>query len=102
MSKKGTTIKPLGDKVLIQHSSKSTEKKTESVIIIPETVSPDSRGGKRGTVIAVGEGIYRDGKLVPLSVKAGQTVLFTWGDDVIIDGEEYHLVSEGNILGIVN
>jgi len=98
---KETKITPLGDRVLIQHSSKNTEKKTQSGIIIPETVK-DDKGAKQGKVIAVGEGKYIDGKLVPLSVKKGQTVLFSWGDDIIIDGEEYHLVNESNILGIVN
>ena len=102
MSKNKTTITPLGDKVLVQYSSKKMEKKTESGIIIPQTANSEERGAKRGKVIAVGEGKYVDGTLVPLSVRVGQNILFTWGDDIIIDGEEYYLVSEGNILGIVN
>ncbi|PIP87078.1 co-chaperone GroES [Candidatus Campbellbacteria bacterium CG22_combo_CG10-13_8_21_14_all_36_13] len=101
MATKNTKITPLGDRVLIQNSLKTSEKKTKSGIIIPETVKED-RGAKEGKVIAVGEGKYIDGKLVPLSVKVGQSVLFSWGDDIVIDGEEYHLVSEGNILGVVN
>lgn len=101
MAQKEAKITPLGDRVLIEYSSKQTEKKTESGIIIPETVK-DDKGTKKGKVVAVGEGKYIDGKLVPLSVKKGDRVLFSWGEDVIIDGEEYYLVSESNILGIVN
>jgi len=102
MAKKDVLITPLGDKVLIKKEAPQSEKKTESGIIIPQTVNNDDRGAKRGVVVAVGEGKYIDGTLVALSVKPGQKVLFTWGDDVVINGDEYHLVSEGNILGIVN
>jgi chaperonin GroES len=93
-------IMPLGDRVLIKEI-KSKEQVTEGGIIIPENVA-DDRGAKKGEVVAVGEGrIDNNGKLVPMRVKAGDTVLFQWGDQLKIEGEEYHMVSEGNLLGII-
>ncbi|TSC68347.1 MAG: chaperonin GroES [Parcubacteria group bacterium Gr01-1014_72] len=91
-------IVPLSDRVLIREIEKSEE--SRSGIIIPETVS-DDRGAKRGTVIAVGEGKYEDGKLVPIRVKVGQTVLFQWGEKIKIDDVEYSLVRESEIAAVI-
>lgn len=92
-------VRPLGDRVLVKETKKEGGK-TESGIIIPETVSED-RGAKKGDVIAVGPGRYDDGKLVPMHVKAGDKVLFQWGDKLTIDGEEYEMVNESAILAII-
>ncbi len=92
-------ILPLGDRVLVKLLPR--EERTASGIIIPETVSGDRSDNRRGTVIAVGEGKYDDGKLVPMSVKEGDEVLFQWGDKVEIEGEEYHIVSESSILAVI-
>lgn len=101
-SKKGAKVSPLGDRVLIKElDAKDTERKTASGIIIPETVS-DDKGAKQGTVVAVGAGRYDDGELIPMTVKVGDKVIYQWGDLIKIDGEEYSVVSESNILGIVN
>lgn len=93
-------IKPLGDRVLIKEDTNSKEKKTASGIIIPITVNED-KGSKKGKVIAIGEGKYENGKLIPISVKGGDEVLFQWGDKVIIEGEEYYLVKESELLAII-
>lgn len=93
-------IKPIGDKVLIQIPKR--EEKTPSGIIIPDSVSEEQKDNKRGKVIAVGEGKYENGALVPMSVKEGDEVLFPWGDKVEIDEEEYYIVNESNILAIIN
>ena len=93
-------IKPLADRVLIKEDTSSKEKKTASGIIIPLTVDED-KGGKRGEVVAVGNGQYDDGKLIPLSVKVGETVLFQWGDKIKIDDQEYYIVKESEILAVI-
>ena len=93
-------VKPLGDRILIKELDKDTGGETKSGIIIPDTVNED-KGSKKGKVIAVGEGKYDDGKLVPMNVKVGDTVLFQWGDMLKIDGEEYYMVSESNVLAVV-
>lgn len=94
------SIAPLGDRVLIKENTTSKENKTASGIIIPITVS-DDKGSKNGEIIAVGPGRYDDGVLVPMSVKAGDTVLFQWGDKVVIDNVEYYIVKESEILAII-
>ncbi|TAL49181.1 co-chaperone GroES [Patescibacteria group bacterium] len=91
---------PLWDRVLIKEEETAAEGKRESGIYIPETVKED-RGTKQGRVIAVGEGKYENGKLVPLKVKVSQTVLFQWGDKVTFRGEEYYIVRESEILAII-
>jgi|SRR3989344_651208 len=94
-------VKPLGDRVLISEiEEKDGERMSKGGIIIPETVSED-KGAKKGKVVAVGEGRYEDGKRIPVSVSVGDTVLFQWGDQVKISGEEYHIVSESNIIAVV-
>ncbi|HEY4502217.1 MAG TPA: co-chaperone GroES [Candidatus Paceibacterota bacterium] len=91
-------IIPLGDKVLV--TLKAREEQTASGIIIPDTVG-DRTETKRGKVVAVGEGKYDDGALVPMRVRVGDEILFQWGDSVEVDGVEYHIISESNILGII-
>lgn len=101
MAKK-LSLTPLGDRIVIQPASKEGEKKLPSGIIIPETV--DKEKPAQGTVIAVGPGKYEEGKRLPLQVKVGDTVLFSrYGyDEVKIEGEEYYILSESSVLGIVN
>lgn len=105
MSKKGTRYsntfgaKPLGDRVFIKEIDEKT-KKTSTGIYIPETVKED-RGAKKGVVVAVGDGRYDDGVQIPVAVKKGDTVLFQWGDQVTIDGEEVYIVRESEIIAII-
>ena len=95
-------IAPLGDRVVVRPSEKEGEKKLASGIIIPETV--DKEKPVKGEVIAVGPGKSEEGKRVPMQVKAGDVVLFSrYGyDEVKVDGQEYYILSESSILGIVN
>lgn len=95
-----SNIQPLGDRILIRENNDSKEKKTASGIIIPITVN-DDKGSKTGEVVAVGVGRYEEGKLIPVSVKVGDEVLFQWGDKVKIDGEEYYIVKESELLAII-
>jgi len=95
-------VQPLGDRVLVRELNEAeTEKTTASGIIIPVTVNED-KGAKRGEVVAVGRGRFDDGVLVPLEVTKGDQVLFNWGDKIKVDGTEYYLVRESELVAILN
>lgn len=101
-SAKKSKFTPLADRVLVRPFSPE-EKKSPSGIIIPDTITKEKP--EQGTVVAVGKGgVDHSGKLIPLTVKIGDTVLFSkYGyDEVKIDGEEYFLLKEDSILGIIN
>lgn len=94
-------ITPLGDRVVVKPEGKE-EKKLPSGIIIPETAAKEKP--MQGNVVAVGPGKMDDGTMVPLQVKVGDTVLFSkYGyDEIKLEGEEYYILSESSILGIIN
>ncbi len=96
------SLSPLGDRIVVKPAEKEGEKRLASGIIIPETV--DKEKPAQGEVVAVGPGKFEDGKRVPMQVKIGDTVLFSkYGyDEVKIEGQEYYILSESNILGVVN
>lgn len=89
-------IRPLADNVLLKPTPQ--EEKTASGIILPDNAKEKS---KRGSVEAVGQGKYEDGKLIPMNVAVGDEVLYSWGDEIKIDGIEYVLVSESNIQAVI-
>ena len=93
-------FKPLNNYVLIQRIEE--ENKTAGGIIIPDTAREKP---SRGRVVAVGDGAFEGSARVPMTVKAGDTVLFAkWAasaNDVKIDGADYVLVKESDILGIL-
>ena len=96
-------ITPLSDRVLVKPlSAGDAEVRRPSGIIIPETI--DKERPQEGTVIAVGKGKYDDGKLNPVSVKAGDRVMFSkyGGDEVKIDGVDYIILREDQILAVLN
>lgn len=98
---KAITIRPLADRVLVKPEMEA-EEKTASGIYIPDTARKEKP--ERGAVVAVGEGKRDDsGKVVPLRVKVGDTVVFSkYGfDEIKIDDTEYYIVTESNILAIV-
>ena len=101
--KNAPKIKPLGDRVLIKPlSAEEKSGKSKGGIIIPDTV--DKERPEQGVVIAVGDGrMTDDGKLIPLKVKKGQKIIFSkYGpDEIKIDDEDYLIVSESNILAIL-
>ncbi|MCK5060152.1 MAG: co-chaperone GroES [Candidatus Pacebacteria bacterium] len=98
---KESKIKPLGDRVLIKPISPDEFKKNTAGIIIPETV--DKEKPEQGRVVAVGEGHFDNGTLVPVRVKKGQKVVFSkYGyDEIKIEGEEFYILEEKNILAII-
>ena len=93
------TFRPLHDRVVVKRLE--GEEKTKGGIIIPDTVKEKPQEGK---IIAVGPG-GRDetGKLIPLDVKAGDSILFgKWsGTEVKIDGDDLLIMKESDILGVV-
>ena len=92
-------FRPLHDRVLVRRSEE--DERTAGGIIIPDTVKEKPMEGK---VVAVGPGARdENGKLVPLSVKVGDRVLFgKWsGTEVKIDGEDLSIMKESDIFGIV-
>ena len=94
------TIKPLGDRVLIEPITEA--EKTKAGIYLPDTASKERP--EQGKVIAVGEGRLLDsGKVVPPKVKKGQKVLFTkYGpNEIKVDGKEYLIAKEEDILAII-
>jgi chaperonin GroES len=93
------SIQPLADRVVVKPSAR--EEVSASGIIIPDSASREKP--EQGTVVAVGSGKYEDGDLLPMTVKVGDTVLFSkYGyDQVKIDGEEYYILSESSVLAIV-
>jgi chaperonin GroES len=101
MAKQNVPVSPLGDRVVVRPADTNEEKQLASGIIIPETV--DKERPSKGTVVAVGPGKYDDGVLVPMTVKVGDTVLFSkYGfDEVKIDGVEYYILSEGSVLAVL-
>lgn len=94
-------IVPLGDRVLLRPISEEEQSKTAAGIIIPDTVSKEKP--EQGTVVAVGEGRLEEGQRVPLSVKVGDKVVFSrYGyDEIKLDGEEYYILKEDNILAVI-
>jgi chaperonin GroES len=93
-----TKIRPLGDRVLVKQVEAET--KTASGIIIPDTAKEKPQEGK---VIAVGTGKIVDGKKVELDVKKGDKILFSkyGGDEIKIEGVEYKILKEDDILAVI-
>lgn len=97
------SIIPLADRVLIEPlEGKYKEGKTASGIVIPDTAEKERP--EQGKVIATGPGKRGDdGKVIPLGVKKGQTVFFTkYGpNEIKVDGKEYLIAREEDILAII-
>ena len=99
MAASAVKIRPLHDRVIVQRLEEGEQK--VGGIIIPDTAKEKPQQGK---VIAVGKGkVEKDGKVTPLDVKEGDTVLFGKysGQEIKMDGEEYLIMREEEILGVV-
>ncbi len=92
-------IRPLQDRLIVKRIAE--EEKTKGGIIIPDTAKEKPIEGK---VVAAGNGkVLEDGKVRPLDVKAGDRVLFSKyaGTEIKMDGEEFLMMREDDILGVV-
>ncbi len=92
-------IKPLSDRVLVQ--PEPAEEKTSSGIIIPDSAKEKPQ---EGTVVAAGPGKVENGTKIDMSVSEGDKVLYGKysGTEITLDGEEYLIMRESDILGIVS
>ena len=93
------SIKPLGDRILVKPKVEKEEK--IGSIIVPDTAKEKPQEGE---VVAVGSGKYENGNLIPLEVKAGDSVLYGKysGTEVKHSGEEYLIIRESDVLAITN
>jgi chaperonin GroES len=94
-------LKPLGDRVVLKLVE--AEKKTKSGIVLPDTAKEKPQ---KGEILAVGSGNLNQetGKRVALDVKVGDRVVFARysGTEIKVDGEEYLIVSERDILAVID
>jgi chaperonin GroES len=93
-------VRPLADRVVVKPAER--EEKTQSGIILPDTVSKERP--QEGNVLAVGEGRRDDsGKLIPMNVQVGDRVLFAKysGTEFKLDEVDYLILAEKDILGII-
>ena len=91
-------ITPTGDRVLVRRGA--PENVTSFGIVIPDTAKEKS---EEGVVVAVGPGRRTDeGKLIPVNIKVGQRVRFSYGEEMKIAGIEYILVREDNITATLD
>jgi chaperonin GroES len=92
-------LRPLQDRILVQRVKE--EEKTKGGIIIPDTAKEKPAEGK---VVAVGNGkLDEDGKRIALEVKKGDRILFGKysGNEIKIEGEEYLIMREDDVLGVI-
>jgi len=94
------TLQPLHDRILVKRIEEGEVRR--GGLIIPDSAKEKPQEGK---VLAVGKGtVAEDGKKTPLDVKAGDRVLFGKysGSEVTLDGEEYLIMKEDDVLGILS
>lgn len=91
-------LKPLDDRVVVKPIE--AEERTKSGIVLPDTAKEKPQ---QGEVIAVGPGKYENGKRVPMDVKIGDKIIYSkyGGTEVKMEGEEYLILSQRDILAIV-
>ena len=101
MAKAATmTLQPLHDRIVVQRIEEGEVRR--GGLIIPDSAKEKPQEGK---VLAVGTGtVTEDGKKIPLDVKEGDRVLFGKysGNEVTLDGEEYLIMKEDDVLGILS
>ncbi|MEK7355814.1 MAG: co-chaperone GroES [Bdellovibrionota bacterium] len=93
-------VRPLHDRILVKRMAE--EDKTAGGLIIPDTAKEKPQ---RGEVVATGKGrILEDGKVLPLEVRVGDKVLFSkyMGTELKLDGQEFLMIKEEDVLGVFN
>jgi chaperonin GroES len=91
-------VKPLADRLIVKRLAE--DERSKGGIIIPDTAKEKPQQGK---VVAVGPGRREDGKVLPLDVKAGDTVLFAKyaGTEIKLEGEDHLILREEDVLGVL-
>ena len=93
------SLRPLSDRILVERVDE--DEKTKGGIIIPDTAKEKPAEGK---IMATGNGrLGEDGKLLPMDVKVGDRILFSkyGGTDVKIDGIDYLILRQDDVLGVI-
>lgn len=93
------SLRPLQDRILVERVEE--DEKTKGGIIIPDTAKEKPAEGK---VVSVGVGrVGEDGKMLPMELKVGDRVLFSkyGGTDVKIDGNDYLIMRQEDVLGVI-
>lgn len=96
---KGTKIVPLGDRVVLKRADAMST--TKGGIVLPDTARDKPQ---KGEVVAVGNGhVKNDGTRIPLSVKAGDSVIFSpyGGEEITVGDDEFLLLRESDILAVI-
>lgn len=100
MAKQDMAVRPLHDRILVKRMAE--EQKTAGGLYIPDTAQEKPQ---RGEIVAAGKGrVTEDGKILPLEVKIGDKVLFSKfaGTELKLNGEEYLMMREEDVLGVFN
>ena len=100
MAKAEIGVRPLHDRVLVRRMAEET--KTAGGLFIPDSAKEKPQ---KGEIVAAGKGrVTEDGKVTPLDVKIGDKILFGKysGTELKLNGEEYLMMREEDILGIMN
>jgi chaperonin GroES len=92
-------VRPLHDRIIVQRIEEGEQK--IGGIIIPDSAKEKPQ---QGTVLAAGNGRNKDGKLVPLDVKAGDRILFGKysGQELKLDGKDYFIMKEDEVLAVID
>ena len=92
-------IQPLADRIMVKVLE--AKEKTKGGIVLPDTAKEKPQ---RGTVVAVGPGKYENGTKIEMNVKAGDKVLYGKyaGTELVLDGTEYMIMRESDILGVIS
>jgi len=100
MAKQDMAVRPLHDRILVKRMAE--EQKTAGGLYIPDTAQEKPQ---RGEIVAAGKGrVTEDGKILPLEVKIGDKVLFSKfaGTELKLNGEDYLMMREEDVLGVFN
>ena len=97
---KGFSLEPLEDRIVVRPLEEETQK-TASGIIIPDTAKEKPQEGE---VVAVGPGRYEEGKIVPMTLKVGDRVIYSkyGGTEVKVEGDEYLVLTARDVLAKVS
>jgi len=98
-TKTSTKVTPLSDRVVVRALEETEQMR--GGLFIPDTAKEKPQ---QGEIIAIGPGKYEDGKLVPMTVKVGDKVLYGKysGTEVTLDDEQYLILRESDVLAIIS
>ena len=98
-TKTATKVTPLSDRVVVRAMEETEQMR--GGLFIPDTAKEKPQ---QGEIVAIGPGKYEDGKLIPMTVKVGDKVLYGKysGTEVTIEGDQYLILRESDVLAVIN